>query len=138
MPPLYQILLVAVHAASVALIAFPQGPSSFALAKPIVRSFPPRTIAVHHVKERSARVLKSKNSKAKAVVPHNSHPNPANMSYYSRAYSSPGPRVHSGAYGRSGDINVDTIAQNIDILNGYYTHAYNDAQTLSTHAIIFF
>jgi len=133
MSPLYKILLVIAHATSVALIIIPQVLPSFALAKPIARSSQSRNMAVHHVKERS--VLKSKNSKVKAVVPHHSHPNPANVSYHPKAYSSPGSHVTPGVYGRSGDVNINTIVNDIDVLNGYYTKTYNNAQTLSTHSI---
>lgn len=135
MSPLYKILLIIAHTTSIALIMTPQVPPSFALAKPIARSSQSRNMAVHHVKERSVRVLKSKNSKLKAVVPHNSHPNPANVSYHPKAYSSPGSHVTAGAYGRSGDININTIVEDVDVLNGYYTKTYNNAQTLSTHSI---
>jgi hypothetical protein len=137
MSPLYKILLVAAHAVTVALIAFPQV-FPFALAKPIGRSLPPRTMAVHHVKERSVRALRSKNSKAKAVGPHNSHPSPANVSYHPQAYSYPGSHLPAGPRVRSGDINVDTTLHDINILNTYYTEAYKNAQTFSTHPISFF
>ena len=135
MSPLYKILLVIAHVTSVALIIIPQILPSFALAKPIARSSQSRNMAVHYVKERSVRKLKSKNSKVKAVVPHNPHPNPANVSYHPKAYSSPGSHVTAGAYGRSGDININTIVNNIDVLNGYYMKTYNNAQTLSTHTV---
>jgi len=133
MSPLYKILLVIAHAISVALIVIPQVLPSFALAKTIARSSQPRNMAVHYVKERSERVLRSKNSKVKAVVSHNSHPNPANASYHPEAYSSPGSHVTAGAYRRSGDININTIVN--DVLNGYYVKTYNNAQTLSMHSI---
>jgi hypothetical protein len=135
MSPFFQILLVAAHAASVALIAFPHVLPSSALAKPIARSLSSRAVAVHHVKERSVRVLKSKNPKAKAVAPHDSHPSHANVSYHPHAYSSTGPYVPAAAYGRSGDINIDIVTQDINILNNYYSKACNNAQTLSTHHI---
>jgi hypothetical protein len=138
MSPFYRILLVAAHAASVALIAFPHVLPSSALAKPIARSLSSRTVAVHHVKERSVRVLKSKNSKAKAVAPHDSHPSHANVSYHRHAQSPTGSHVPAVAYGRSGDINIDIVTQNINILNNYYSKACNNAQTLSTHPISLF
>jgi hypothetical protein len=137
MSPLFKILLVAAHAATVTLIAFLQLVPSFALAKPIGRSLPPRTMAEHYVKEHSVRAFRSKNSKPKAVASHNLHPSPANVSYHPQAYSYPGSHLPAGAHVRSGDINVDTTAHNIDILNTYYTNAYNNAQTLSTHSTSF-
>jgi hypothetical protein len=131
MSPLYKFLLIIAHATSVALIIIPQVLPSFALAKTIARSSQSRNMVVHYVKERSVRVLRSKNSKVKAVVPHNSHPNPANVSYHPEAHSFPGSHVTAGAYGRSGDININTIVNDINVLDGYYVKTYNDAQTLS-------
>ncbi len=133
MSPLYRILLVAAHAASVALIAFPHVLQSSALAKPIARSLSPRTVAVHHVKERSVRMLKSKNSKGKAAVSHDLYPSRANVSHHPYSHSFTGPHVPAAAYGRSGDINVDIVTQNINILNNYYSKACNNAQALSAH-----
>ena len=135
MPPFYQIILVAAHAASVALIAFPHALTTPVLAKPIARPLSSRTAVVHHAKERSVWVRKSKNSKAKAVVLHDSHSSHANVSYHPYDYSSTGPHVPTVAYGRSGDINVNTVAQNINILNNYYSKACNNAKTLSAHPI---
>jgi hypothetical protein len=135
MSPFYQILLVAAHAASVALIAFPHVLPSSALAKPIARPLSSRTVAVHHVKERSVRMFKSKNSKAKAVAPQDPHPSHANVSYHPHTHSSTGPQAPAVAYGRSGDININTVAQNINILNNYYSKACNNAQTLSAHPV---
>lgn len=88
-------------------------------------------MVVHNVKERSVRVLRSKNSKVKAVISHNSHPNPANVSYHPEAHPFPGSYVAAGAYGRSGDININNIVNDINLLNGYYVKTYNNAQTLS-------
>ena len=136
MSPLYQILLVAAHATSFALMAFPHVLPSLALAKPIERPLSSRAVAVHHVKDRSVWVLKSKNSKVKAAVPHDSHLSHANGSYHPHVYSSTGPRVPVVAYGRSGDINIDTVAQNINILNNYYSNACNNAQTLSAYFVV--
>ncbi|KAH9985387.1 hypothetical protein BJV74DRAFT_573281 [Russula compacta] len=128
MSPLYQILLVAAHAASLALITFPQVQPSPALAKPIARPLSSRTMTVHHVRERSARVLKSKKSKAKAVVPHDSHPSPVNVTYYPNAYSaSSGSHISAGTYNPSG-------MHDIDILNDYYSNACNNAQTLKAYS----
>jgi hypothetical protein len=135
MSPLYKILLVIAHATSVALIVIPQVLPSFALAKTIARSSQSRNMAVHYVKERSVRARGSKNSKLKAVVSHNLHPNPANVSYHPEAHTSPRSHVTAGAYGRSGDININTIVNDIDVLNGYYVKTYNNAQTLSMHSI---
>jgi hypothetical protein len=131
MSSLYRILLVATYAASVALIAFPHVLPSSALAKPITRPLSSRTVAVHHVKERSVRVLKSKNSKGKAVVPHDLYPSRANVSHHPHSHSSTVPHVPATAYGRSGDVNIDVVTQNVDILNNYYSRACNNAHTLS-------
>jgi hypothetical protein len=138
MSPLYQIILLVAHAASVALIAFPHVLTPSALAKPIARPLSSRTVSVHHAKERSVWVRKSKNSKAKAIVLHDSQSSHANVSYHPYDYSSTGPHVPAVAYGRSGDINVDTVAQNINILNNYYSKACNSAKTLSAHPIPLF
>jgi hypothetical protein len=134
MSPLFKILLVAAHAATVTLIPFLQPFPSVALAKPIERSLPPRTMAEHYIKEHSARAFRSKNSKPKALASHHLHPSPANVSYHPQAYSYPGSHLPAGSHVRSGDINVDTTAQNIDILNTYYTKAYDNAKTLSTQS----
>ena len=131
MSPIYQIILLAAHAASVALIAFPHVLTSSALAKPIARPLSSRTVAVHHAQERSVWGRKSKNSKAKAIALHDSHSSHANVSYHAYDYSSTGPNIPAVAYGRSGDINIDTVAQNINILNNYYSNACNNAKTLS-------
>jgi hypothetical protein len=132
MSPLYRILLVAAYAASVALIAFPHVLPSSALAKPIARPLSSRTVAVHHVKERSVRrVPKSKNSKGKAVVPHDLYPSRANVSHHPHSHSSTGPHVPATAYGRSGDININVVTQNIGILNNYYSRACDNGHTLS-------
>jgi hypothetical protein len=129
MSPLYRILF----AASVALIALPHVLPSSALAKPIARPLSSRTLAVHHVKERSVRVLKSKNSKGKAVVPHDLYPSRANVSHHPHSHSSTGPHVPATAYSRSGDVNIDVVTQNINILNNYYSGACNNAGTLSAY-----
>ncbi|KAI0304946.1 hypothetical protein BC826DRAFT_979092 [Russula brevipes] len=132
MLPIYQILLVAVHAASVALIAFPQVSPSSAAAKPISRSLSSRAVVVHHANDRPVRVLKSKNSKADAFVSHDLHPSPANVSHHPHAHSaSTGPHVPGGAYGRSGDVNVDN---KLDILNDYCLNANKNAQTLKKYS----
>jgi hypothetical protein len=133
MSPLHRILLVAAHAAYVALIAFPHVLPSSALAKPVTRSLSSRAVAVHHVKERSVRVLKSKDSKGKAAVPHDLYPSHTNVSYHRHAHSSTGLHVPAAAYGRSGDINIDVVTQNINILNNYYSNACNSAKALSAH-----
>lgn len=133
MSPLYRIILVAAYAASVALIAFPRVLPSLALAKPMARPLSSRTVAVHHVKERSVRVLKSKNSKGKAVAPHDLYSSRANVSHHPHPHSSTGPRVPATAYGRSGDVNIDVVTQNINILNNYYSKACNNAHTLSAY-----
>ena len=132
MSPLYRILLVAAYAASVALIAFPHVLPSSALAKPIARPLSSRTVAVHLVKERTVRVLKSKNSKGKAVVPHDL-PSHANVSHRPHSHSSAGPHVLAAAYGRSGDVNIDVITQNVNVLNNYYSNACKNAHTLSAY-----
>ncbi len=133
MSPFYRILFVAAYAASVALIAFPHILSSLALAKPIARPLSSRTVAVHHAKERSVRVFKSKNSKGKAVVSHDSHPGHANVSHHTHPHSSTRPHVLATPYGRSGDVNIDVVTQNINILNNYYSKACSNAHTLSAY-----
>jgi hypothetical protein len=135
MAPLYQILLIAMHAASVALIAFPRVLLSPALARPTSRSSLSRSMVMPHVKERSVRVLKSKNSKAKSGVTHASHASPANDSYNHTHFTES--HVPARAYGRSGDINIDSTVQDIDILNKYYLGAYDNAEMLSEHPIPF-
>ena len=130
---LYRITLVAAYAASVALIAFPHVLPSLALAKPIVRPLSPRTVAVHHVRERSVRVLKSKNSKGKAVAPHDLYPSRANVSHHPHSHSSTEPHVPATAYGRNGDINIDVVTQDINVLNNYYSRACDNAHTLSAY-----
>ena len=127
MSPLYRILLVAAYASSVALIPFPYVLSSSVLAKPIARPLSSRTVAVHHVKERSVRVLKSKNSKG---VPDDLYPSRANISHHAHPHTSTGPHVPAAAYGRSGDVNIDVVTQNINVLNNYYSKACNNAHTL--------
>ncbi|KAF8507160.1 hypothetical protein F5888DRAFT_1602271 [Russula emetica] len=134
MSPFYRILLVAAYAASVTLIAFPHVLLSSALAKPVARPLSSRTVAVHHAKERSVRVLKSKISKRKAVVPHNLYPSRANVSHHPHSHSSTGPHVPATAYGRSGDVNIDVVTQNINILNNYYSTACNNAHTLKAYS----
>lgn len=135
MPRLYHILFVAAHAASVVLIALPLTFSSFALAKPIPRPLLSQTMPVHHITERSVQAVKSMNlnSQAKAIGPRVFLSNPSNLSYYSFAGSTyTGSKVIARAYGRSGDINTATSVDKIDILNGYYSKAYENAQNLST------
>lgn len=135
MPRLYHILFVAAHAASVVLIALPLTFSSFALAKPIPRPLLSQTMPVHHITERSVQAVKSMNlnSQAKAIGPRVFLSNPSNLSYYSFAGSTyTGSKVIARAYGRSGDINTATSVDKIDILNGYYSKAYKNAQNLST------
>lgn len=137
MSTLYRIILAAAYAASVALIAFPHVQPSLALAKPIARPLLSRAVAVHHVNERSVRVLKSKNSsknsKGKAVAPHGLYPSRANVSHHPHPHSSIGPHAPATAYGRSGDINIDVVTQNINILNNYYSSACSNAHTLSAY-----
>lgn len=128
MSPLYRILLVAAYAASVALIPFPHVLPSSALAKPIARPLSSRTVTVHHVKERSVRVLKSKNSKG---VPHDLYPSRANISHHTHPHTSTGPHVPAAAYGRGGDVNINVVTQNINVLSNYYSKACNNAHTLS-------
>jgi hypothetical protein len=135
MSPLYRIILVAAYAASVALIAFPRVLPSLALAKPMARPLSSRTVAVHHVKERSVRLLKSKNSKGKAVAPHDLYSSRANVSHHPHPHST-GPRVPPTAYGRSGDVNIDVVTQNINILNNYYSKACDNAHTLSAYIYV--
>ncbi|KAH9969029.1 hypothetical protein BC827DRAFT_1372966 [Russula dissimulans] len=132
MAPLYQILLIAMHAASVALIAFPRVLLSPALARPTSRSSLSRSMVMPHVKERSVRVLKSKNSKAKSGVTHASHASPANDSYNHTHFTES--HVPARAYGRSGDINIDSTVQDIDILNKYYLGAYDNAEMLKMYS----
>jgi hypothetical protein len=134
MSPLYRITLVAAYAVSVALIAFPRVLPSSALAKPIARPLSSRTVVVHHVNERSVRVLKSKNSKGKAVSPHGLYPNHANVSHHPHSHSSTGPHVPATAFGRSGDVNIDVVTQDVNILNNYYSRACNNAHTLSAYS----
>jgi hypothetical protein len=83
-----------------------------------------------HVKERSVRVLKSKSSKAKSGIFHesHSHSSPTNGSYH---YTHTEPHVPARENVRSGDININSFVQSIDILNKYYRGAYDNAQTLS-------
>jgi hypothetical protein len=134
MLPFHQFFLVAVHAASVALIAFPQVLPSSAVAKPISRSLSSRAVVVHHANDRPVRVLKSKNSKADAFVSHDSHPSSTNVSHHPHAHSaSTGSHIPGGAYGRSGDINVDN---KLGILNDYYLKANKNTQTLSTQSYL--
>jgi len=131
MPPLYQ-LLIAIHAASVALIAFPQVLLSSALARPTARSSLSRSMVMPHVKERSLRVLKSKSSKAKSGILHESHSSSANDSYH-HTHST---ELHVPAREsvRSGDININSFVEGIAILNKYYFGAYDNAQKLKTYS----
>ncbi|KAI9457714.1 hypothetical protein F5148DRAFT_1221883 [Russula earlei] len=133
MSPLYRILLVAAHAAFVALIAFPRALPSSALARPTERSPSSRTMDLPHVKGRSVRILKSKNSKVRPTVPREPHSRHANVSYH-YPHSSTESHILARAYTRSGDINFDAVVQQIDILNGYYSRAYDNAQTLEAYS----
>jgi hypothetical protein len=135
MPSVYQILFVSAHAASVASMALPSTLSSSTLAKPVSRPLLSQTMPMHHITERSVQALISKNlnSKAKAIVPRDILSNPSNLSYYPFTSSTHTvSRVIAGAYSRSGDINTVTDLDNFNILNGYYSKAYGNAQTLST------
>ncbi|KAI0257619.1 hypothetical protein BJV78DRAFT_1115668 [Lactifluus subvellereus] len=74
-------------------------------------------------------------SQAKAVGPRDFLSNPSNLSYYSLAGSTyTGSEVTAGPYGRSGDINTATGLDKIDILSGYYSKAYGNAQNLKAYS----
>jgi hypothetical protein len=140
MPSVYQILFVSARAASVALIALPSTLPSTTLARPISHPLLSQTVPVHHLTERSVLSPKSKDlsSKSKAIGPRDIVSNPSNFSsYYSFASSTyTDSNVITGVYSRSGDINTVTDLDNIDILNGYYSQAYGNAQNLSTCSCI--
>ena len=129
MQHLYQILFVAAHAASIALIAFPPLPLS-ALAKPVARS---QTMTVHYVSRRPVRAPKSKDSKIKAAASYGSLDSSANTSLHPRSRSTHTDRgVYAGVHGRSGDVNVNTVLDQITILSSWHSKARTNAQNLST------
>jgi hypothetical protein len=130
MQHLYQILFVAAHAASIALIAFPRALPLPALAKPIARS---QTMTVHHISRRPVRAPKSKDSKIKAAASYGSLESSANASLHQRSRSAHADRgVYAGVHGRSGDVNVNTVLDQISILSSWHSKARTNAQNLST------
>lgn len=132
MQHLYQILFVAAHAASIALIASPLALPLAALAKPVPRLLS-QTMTVHHISRRPVRVPKSKYSKSKAAAPYSSLENSENVSLHPRprfVHSDPG--VYAGVHGRSGDVNVNTVSDQINVLSSWHSKARTNAQNLST------
>ncbi len=128
-----QILFVAAHAASIAFIAFPRVLPLPALAKPVPRSLLSQTMTVHHISRRPVRAPKSKDPKIKAAAPHNFLENSADASLHPRSRSTHADSgVYAGVHGRSGDINVNTVVDQISILSSWHSKARNNAQNLST------
>ncbi|KAI0271354.1 hypothetical protein BC834DRAFT_437858 [Gloeopeniophorella convolvens] len=134
MPLVYRIVLFATHAALVALVAFPQALPFPVAAKPIALTSLSQGTIAHHMVERSSRVLKSKGSKSKAVLSQDNTFSPTNTSSPPARDLYVKPTASSSKYHRSGDINLDTVAQNINILNGLYTKANSNANNLQTYS----
>ncbi|KAH9082142.1 hypothetical protein EDB83DRAFT_2512936 [Lactarius deliciosus] len=135
MQHLYQILFVAAHAASIAFITFPLVLPLPALAKPVTRSLLSQTMTVHHISRRPVRTPKSKDPKTKATAPHNFLENSANVSLHPRSrHAHEGPGVYAGVRGRSGDINVNTVMDQISILSSWHSKARTNAQNLKTYS----
>ena len=129
MQHLYRILFLAAHAASIAFIAFPVVLPLPALAKPIMRSSS-QTMAVHHISKRPVRAPKSKGTKITAAASDSFIDSSSNTSIYSRPRSTHADPA--GVHSRSGDVNVNTVADQISILNSWHSKARTNAQNLST------
>jgi hypothetical protein len=130
---LYHILFVAAHATSIAFIAFPRVLPLPALAKPITRSSSSQTVTVHHVSRRSVRAPKSKDSKITVAASDSFIDSSSNTSLLPKF--SPRPRrsgLYASVHSRSGDVNVNTVLDQISILSSWHSKARTNAQNLST------
>ncbi|KAI9445261.1 hypothetical protein H4582DRAFT_1914378 [Lactarius indigo] len=118
MQHLYQILFLAAHAASIAFITFPLALRYLQLRNP-----------------RPIRALKSKDPKIKAAAPHDFLENSANVSLHQRfRHTHVDPGVYAGVRGRSGDININTVTDQISVLSSWHSKARTNAQNLKTYS----
>jgi hypothetical protein len=135
---LYHILFVAAHATSIAFIAFPRVLPLPALAKPITRSSSSQTVTVHHVSRRSVRAPKSKDSKITVAASDSFIDSSSNTSLHPRSRSAHAdPGVYAGVQSRSGDVNVNTVLDQISILSSWDSKARTNAQNLSALSYLF-
>ncbi|KAN0135727.1 hypothetical protein V8E53_006618 [Lactarius tabidus] len=132
---LYHILFVAAHATSIAFIAFPRVLPLPALAKPITRSSSSQTVTVHHVSRRSVRAPKSKDSKITVAASDSFIDSSSNTSLHPRSRSAHAdPGVYAGVQSRSGDVNVNTVLDQISILSSWDSKARTNAHNLKTYS----
>jgi hypothetical protein len=135
---LYHILFAAAYAASIAFIAFPRVLPLPALAKPITRSSSSQTVTVHHISRRPVRAPKSKDSKITVAASDSFIDSSSNTSLYPRSHSiHADPGVYAGVQSRSGDVNVNTVLDQISILSSWHSKARTNAQNLSTLSYLF-
>ncbi|KAF8271456.1 hypothetical protein EI94DRAFT_1827650 [Lactarius quietus] len=135
MQHLYHILFAAAHAVSISLIAFPGVLPLPALAKPVTRSSLSQTMTVHHISKRPVRAPKSKDTKITAAASDDFIDTSSDTSLYPRSRSTHAdPGVYAGVHGRSGDLNVNTALDQINILNSWHSKARSNAQNLKTYS----
>jgi hypothetical protein len=133
MQHLYLILFVTAHAASIAFIASPLVLPLAALAKPVTRSPLSQTMTVHHLSKRPVRAPRSKDSKITAATSDGYIDGTSNTSLYPNsrpAHADSG--LYTSVHSRSGDVNVNTVLDQISILSSWHSKARTNAQNLST------
>lgn len=132
MQHLYRILFITAHAASIAFIAFLLVLPLAAIAKPVTRSSLSQTVTAHHLSKRPVRAPRSKGSKITAAASDGFIDSTSSTSLYSNSRSAHAdPGLYARVYSRSGDVNVNTVLDQISILSDWHSKARTNAQNLS-------